>query len=49
VEFLEGCAVGSPFRFLAALPSLAAETIKKEFLFHFYFFFVGTQADISRA
>lgn len=29
--------MGSPLRFLAAVPNLAAETVKKEFLFHFYF------------
>lgn len=34
---MEGCTVGFPLRFLAGAPSLAAETIKKEFLFHFYF------------
>lgn len=33
----------APLRFLAEVLILAAESIKKEFLFHFYSFFVGAQ------
>lgn len=38
VEFWKAVyAVGSPLRSLAEVLNLAAETIKKEFLFHFSF------------
>lgn len=35
--------VSTSLRFLAKVLNLAAESIKKEFLFHFYSFFVGAQ------
>ena len=38
-----GHGVSTSLRFLAKVLNLAAESIKKEFLFHFYSFFVGAQ------
>lgn len=35
--------MSTSLRFLAKALNLAAESIKKEFLFHFYSFFVGAQ------
>lgn len=42
-SFGTGHSASTSLRFLANVLNLAAESIKKEFLFHFYSFFVGAQ------